>query len=195
LLTKVGAMCVKQRITSRQTRPNAYLIQHICMGVYCDHVEGTDAFSATRAGLGRRVNCGIVMSDVWPASRRHPGRMLAGQAGGGWEKESTGRVDMFASFNAQDLRLPVFTYVMHYVDTRYRSEVKLTALRGGASRSRCVRSETQRKGRQSHASIRSYRFTASSEIPPRKTPEGFCAGISRFLFSPHFLSIFCHFAH
>jgi hypothetical protein len=74
------------------------------------------------------------MSDVWPTSRSRPGRMLAGQAGGGWEKESTGRFDMEASFNAQDLRLPVFTYVIQSVDTRWRSEGKLTASNTGRSK-------------------------------------------------------------
>jgi hypothetical protein len=74
------------------------------------------------------------MSDVWPTSRSRPGRMLAGQAGGGWEKESTGRFAMEASSNAQDLRLPVFTYVIQSVDTRWRSEGKLTASNTGRSK-------------------------------------------------------------
>jgi hypothetical protein len=98
---------------------------------------------------------------------------------------------MEASFNAQDLRLPVFTYVIRCVDTRWRSEVKLTASNMG--RSKQIRKRSQRDKAEVAAitcehtctqlTISSQRVARSSEDCCRKV------SVQAFLVS-YFLPVF-----
>jgi hypothetical protein len=98
---------------------------------------------------------------------------------------------MEASFNAQDLRLPVFTYVIRCVDTRWRSEVKLTASNTG--RSKQIRKRSQRDKAEVAAITCEHTCTQLTINPQRvaRSSEDCCRKVSvqAFLVS-YFLPVF-----